>query len=298
MDDPLLALRNVILVTYVHPTELLRRLVSRAATSLSTGVDALVFLDDNTAERVQVRAALPLVGVPQLPDDPALYPRALAAAGYFEAAAFSEEDRIRAEYYRVNSQCAQAFTSSGDLGGYLASLDMVCSIGRADPLSRSRVAQLINKSNQYNLTTRRYSDTEVELAENDPARHVIQIRLVGRFGDDGIISVIIADKAEETWTIDTWLMSCRVLGRRVQEAALGHLAAAAASEGAKRLVARYIPSVGNRMVAGHYQALAYILVDASSDGKTEWHLDLADYEAPELPMPIEDHALARARVNA
>ena len=80
------------------------------------------------------------------------------------------------------------------MGDYLASLDMVCSIGRVDPLSRSRVAQLINKSNQYNLTTRRYSEAEVELAENDPARHAVQIRLVDRFGDNGIISVVIADK--------------------------------------------------------------------------------------------------------
>ena len=268
------------------------------ASTLNIGLDALVFLDDNPAERMQVRTALPLVGVPELPDDPALYPRALAAAGYFEAVAFSEEDRNRADYYRVNSQRAQALSSSGDLGGYLASLDMVCSIGRVDALSRSRVAQLINKSNQYNLTTRRYSETEVELAENDPARHAIQLRLVDRFGDNGIISVIITDKADETWTIDTWLMSCRVLGRRVQEAALGHLATAAVSEGAKRLVGRYIPSARNRMVAGHYQSLGFVLVETSLDGKTEWRLDLADYVAPELPMRIEDRALARAKVNA
>lgn len=203
------------------------------ASTLNIAVDALVFLDDNPAERMQVRTALPLVGVPELPDDPALYPRALAAAGYFEAVAFSEEDRNRAESYQANSLRAQALSSSGDLGQYLASLDMVCSIGRVDPLSRSRVAQLINKSNQYNLTTRSYSETEAELAENDSAQHAIQIRLVDRFGDNGIIGVIIADKAEEAWTIDTWLMSCRVLGRRVQEAALAHLAAAAASEGSQ-----------------------------------------------------------------
>ncbi len=272
--------------------------LSAIASTLKIGVDALVFLDDNPAERLQVRTALPLVGVPELPDDPALYPRALAAAGYFEAVALSEEDRNRAEYYQANAQRAQALSSSGDLSDYLASLDMVCSIGRVDPLSRSRVAQLINKSNQYNLTTRRYTETEVELAENDPARHAIQIRLVDRFGDSGIISVIIADKADETWTIDTWLMSCRVLGRRVQEAALAHLAAAAASEGAKCLRGRYVPSSKNRIVAGHYQSLGFILVDTSLDGKTEWRLDLADYNEPELPMRIEDGALARAKVDA
>lgn len=263
------------------------------ASALNIGVDALVLLDDNPAERLQVRAALPLVGTPELPDDPALYPRALAAAGYFEAVSFSEEDRRRAEYYQANSQRAQAFSSSGDLGDYLASLDMVCSIGRVDPISRSRVAQLINKSNQYNLTTRRYSEAEVESTEKDPARHAIQIRLVDRFGDNGIISVIIAHKAKDVWTIDTWLMSCRVLGRRVPEAALAHLAAAAASEGAKRLVGRYIPSPRNRMVEDHYRLLGFAPVDTTSDGPSEWRLDLADYSAPELPIRIEDSVLLR-----
>ena len=268
------------------------------ADALNLGVDALVLLDDNPAERMQVRAALPLVGTPELPDDPAQYPRALAAAGYFEAVAFSKEDRDRAEYYQANAQRAQALLESGDLGDYLASLDMVCSIGRVNSLSRSRVAQLINKSNQYNLTTRRYSESEVELVVNDPARHAIQIRLADQFGDNGTISVVIAEKAGEAWTIDSWLMSCRVLGRRVQEAALAHLAAAAASEGAKRLIGRYIPSAKNRMVAGHYQSLGFTLVDTAPDGRTEWRLDLADYEPPDLPMRTEDSTLARSKINA
>jgi FkbH-like protein len=268
------------------------------ADTLNIGVDALVFLDDNPAERMQVRAALPLVGAPELPADPALYPRAIAAAGYFEAVGFSKEDRLRAEYYQANAQRAHALSSNGDLGEYLASLDMVCVIGRVGPISRSRVAQLINKSNQYNLTTRRYSEAEVEMAGSDPSRHAIQIRLSDRFGDNGIISVIIANKIGEAWTIDTWLMSCRVLGRRVQEAALAHLAAAAASEGAKRLIGRYIPSARNRMVSSHYQSLGFALIDTATDGATEWRLDLEDYQPPELPIRIEDSALGRAEHGA
>lgn len=268
------------------------------ASALNIGVDALVLLDDNPAERMLVRAALPLVGTPELPDDPALYPRALSAAGYFEAVAFSEDDRRRAEYYRADAERAGALSSSGDLREYLASLDMVCSIGRVDARSRSRVAQLINKSNQYNLTTRRYSETEVAAAENDPRRHAVQIRLVDRFGDNGIISVIIAHKSDEAWTIDTWLMSCRVLGRRVEEAALAHLAAAAALEGATRLIGRYVPSARNRMVAGHYQTLGFAHVDTASDGASEWRLELVDYAPAELPIRVEDSILSRAKVNA
>ena len=268
------------------------------AETLNIGVDSLVFLDDNPAERLQVRSALPLVGVPELPDDPALYPRALMAAGYFEAVAFSKEDRERADMYQANAERAQALSSSGDLGAYLASLEMVCTIRRVDPVTRPRVAQLINKSNQFNLTTRRYTENEVEAAEKDPRRHAVSLRLADRFGDNGIICVLIADKGPDAWEIDTWLMSCRVLGRRVQEAALGHLAAAAKAEGAAQLVGRYIPSAKNRMVANHYESLGFARVDATPDGQTTWRLNLATFAAPELPMTIDDTALTADLVAA
>jgi FkbH-like protein len=268
------------------------------AKTLNIGVDALVFLDDNPAERMQVRRELPLVGVPELPDDAALYTRALAAAGYFEAVAFSKEDRERAGYYQANAQRAAALTATGDIEGYLASLDMVCSIGRVDAVTRPRVSQLINKSNQFNLTTHRYSESEVQAAEQDPRRHAIQIRLVDRFGDNGIISVVIADLKGEAWEIDTWLMSCRVLGRRVEQAALAHLAAAALADRATHILGRYIPSPKNRMVADHYGKLGFRLMETSAEGVTLWRLDLADYAPPTLPMRIDDTALTRSSVAA
>jgi FkbH-like protein len=233
-----------------------------------------------------------------LPDDAALYPRALAAAGYFEAVAFSSEDRNRAGYYQANAERAAALTATGDVEGYLASLGMVCSIGPVTPVTRPRVAQLINKSNQYNLTTRRYSEGEVELVERDPAKHAIQIRLTDRFGDNGIISVIIADRGSGVWEIDTWLMSCRVLGRRVEHAALAHLAAAARADGASQIVGRYIPSAKNRMVADHYAKLGFELVHTGDGGETRWTLDLARYAATTLPLKIEDTALAQVMVPA
>jgi FkbH-like protein len=262
------------------------------AEMLNIGIDALVFLDDNPAEREQVRQELPLVAVPELPEDPALYPRMLAAGGYFETVAFSAEDRERAGYYQANAERAAQLSASGDIDSYLASLEMVCAIRRVDAVSRARVSQLINKSNQFNLTTRRYSESEVAVAEADPARHAIQIRLVDRFGDNGIISVIIADKAADRWEIDTWLMSCRVLGRRVEQAALAHLAAAARAEGATAIVGRYIPSPKNKMVAGHYEKLGFALVESTDDGGSIWRLDLAGYAAPNLPMQVDDTALS------
>jgi FkbH-like protein len=264
------------------------------AETLNIGLDALVLLDDNPAERMQVRRELPQVAVPELPDDPAFYPRTLAAAGYFEAVSLSKEDRERASYYQANARRTAALTASGDLDGYLASLDMVCTIAMVDPVSRPRVTQLINKSNQFNLTTRRYSESEVAAAEVDPSRHIIQVRLADRFGDNGIVSVIIADKKADRWEIDTWLMSCRVLGRRVQEAVLTHLAAAARSEGAEFLLGRYLPTPKNRLVADHFEKLGFVFVEALGEGGSVWRLDLAGYVAPKLPIRIADHALEPA----
>ena len=260
------------------------------AETLNIGVDALVFLDDNPAERMQVRRELPQVAVPELPDDPALYPRTLAAAGYFEAVAFSQEDRERAAFYQGNALRTAALQGSTDFDGYLRSLKMTCTIAPVDTTSRSRVAQLINKSNQFNLTTRRYSEREVADLQNDPTKHAIQIRLRDCFGDNGIISVIIADVGAEAWEIDTWLMSCRVLGRKVEDAALAHLVFAARQAQARYLVGRYIPSAKNAMVAGHYAKLGFSQVGESTDGSTAWQLDTLAFRPPDLPMHLEDAA--------
>lgn len=262
------------------------------AETLNIGIDALVFLDDNPAEREQVRRELPLVAVPELPEEPAFYPRMLMAAGYFEAVAFTQDDRERAGMYQANAARAAAVHASGDLDSYLASLEMVCTIRAVDATSRPRVAQLINKSNQFNLTTRRYTEAQVEAAEGDPKRHISQVRLVDKFGDNGIICVLIADRQDEAWEIDTWLMSCRVLGRRVQEACLDHLARAAKAAGAARLVGRYVPSPKNAMVRDHYAKLGFTMLGEDTGGETLWTLDLAAYATPELPMVVDDKAVA------
>ena len=258
------------------------------AEALNIGVDALVLLDDNPAERLQVRRELPLVAVPELPADPAFYPRVLAAAGYFEAVAVSREDRERADYYQANADRAAALIASGDMTGYLRSLEMTCTIGKVDRLSRARTAQLINKSNQFNLTTRRYTEAEVAAIEADPNRHVIQVRLADRFGDNGLISVIVANRNSDHWEIDTWLMSCRVLGRRVEEAALRHLAAAARADGASELVGRFIPTAKNRLVIDHYRKLGFSQTGSKPDGETTWRLAIDHLAPAELPMCVID----------
>ena len=253
------------------------------AAALNIGVDALVFLDDNPVERAQVRRELPMVAVPELPADPALYPRALLAGGWFEAVAFAAEDRSRADQYRANAERA-AFAGTSDMAGYLASLEMIADFRPFDGVNRARIAQLINKSNQFNLTTRRYTEAQVAALEADTGKVTMQVRLVDRFGDNGMISVIIIDR--ETWEIDTWLMSCRVLGRRMEEAVLAQIAGVATAHGAAALTGRYIPSAKNKMVADHYAKLGFDPAGVDGDAAL-WRLDLADYAAPDLPMRVE-----------
>jgi FkbH-like protein len=265
------------------------------AAALNIGLDALVFLDDNPVERAQVRRELPMVAVPELPADPALYPRTLAAAGYFEAITFGDDDRVRADAYRANAERA-AFAGTSDMAGYLQSLDMVADVRPFDSVNRARIAQLINKSNQFNLTTRRYTEREVAALEGDATHATLQFRLVDRFGDNGMIAVVILrPAAPDVLEVDTWLMSCRVLGRRMEEATLFHIVTAARARGATAVTGSYLPTAKNRMVADHYGKLGFTQTDAGADGSSRWRLELADYVAPDLPMrftgcPADDHA--------
>jgi FkbH-like protein len=257
------------------------------AAALNIGLDALVFLDDNPVERAQVRGELPMVAVPEIGDDPALYPRMLAAAGYFEAIAFAEDDRVRADAYRANAERA-AFAGTSDMAGYLASLEMVADVRGFDAVNRARITQLINKSNQFNLTTRRYTEPEVAAMEADRSLVTLQVRLVDRFGDNGMICVgILRPAADDAMEIDSWLMSCRVLGRRMEEAMLTAIVAAAKVRGVGRLIGHYRPSAKNRMVADHYQKLGFDLIERSDDGSSRWSLDIAGWVAPDLPIKLD-----------
>lgn len=261
------------------------------AEALNIGVDALVFLDDNPAERAQVRAELPMVAVPELPSSPALYPRMLLAAGYFDAITFGEDDRIRADAYQANVQRASLQAHTSDLSDYLQSLEMVATIQPFNDEGRARIAQLINKSNQFNLTTRRYTEQQVAAIELDPTKYHLQIHLADKFGNNGMISVVVADRAHGRWTIDTWLMSCRVLGRRVEEAVLANLVAAAKCEGAVEIIGRYIPTEKNRMVADHYRKLGFELIEETAGGESFWSLGVGDYVERDLPILIKNWEL-------
>jgi len=165
--------------------------IKAIASELSLGLDAMVFLDDNPVERGLVRRILPEVAVPELPENAALYARTLLAAGYFESLAFSTEDRARADFYQDNARRVALQQQAGNVDAYLESLDMQMALRPFDDASRSRIAQLINKSNQFNLTTRRYTEPEVAALQHDPNAFTLQIRLADTFGDNGIISVLV-----------------------------------------------------------------------------------------------------------
>ena len=259
--------------------------IKAIANALSLGLDSMVLLDDNPAERALVRQLLPQVAVPELPEDPALFARTLLASGYFEAVAFSAEDRQRADFYEENARRVALRDQAADLGTYLASLEMMMTIQPFDEPGRNRIFQLINKSNQYNLTTRRYTEREVEKAQRDPACLTLQVRLRDKFGDNGMISVVICRQIGRDWHVDTWLMSCRVLGRRVEDAVLQELLLQARRRGVDRIVGIYHPTERNKLVEDHYAKLGFALVERQQDGTTVWQLSVA--EAPIAALPLE-----------
>ena len=261
--------------------------IQAIADELNLGLDALVFLDDNPVERGMVRQLLPQVAVPELPPEPALYARTLAAAGYFETVEFAAEDLQRAGYYQGNAKRASLQKQVGGVDAYLASLDMTITFLPFDATGRARIVQLINKSNQYNLTTRRYTEPEVRAAESDPNVFTLQVRLSDRFGDNGMISVVICRPADAgEWRVDTWLMSCRVLERRVEHMVLREILRHATRAGIHTLVGVYIPSERNQMVAEHYAKLGFAKTRTTESGITEWTLSVDGAIVKSAPMNV------------
>jgi len=176
---------------------------------------------------------------------------------------------------------------AGDIDAYLASLNMQMTLQPFDDTGRARIAQLINKSNQFNLTTRRYTEAEVAAAQSDPDAFTLQVRLTDAFGDNGMISVLICRRQGSDWHIDTWLMSCRVLGRKVEVAVLQELMSQAAERGVLRLIGNYLPTEKNKLVEDHYDKLGFTLLQKSEAGASTWELLVAGAPAATLPIAIQ-----------
>ena len=280
-DHPEMALKRRDIAAFVANWEDKAGNLRRIAAMLNIGLDSLVFVDDNPAERDIVRRELPEVAVPELPDDVADYPARIAAAGYFEAVSFTSDDATRGRHYALNAERKAAMSQATDMEGYLRGLEMVLTATPIGAAELTRCTQLINKTNQFNLTTRRYSEAEVERIARDPRAVTLAIRLADKFGDNGLISVVLARPddamAEDELLVDSWLMSCRVLGRQVEEAVLDVLVEVASAARYRALIGEYRPTDRNGMVAEHYPRLGFVQhqapINAGSDN-TFWRLDI------------------------
>jgi FkbH-like protein len=233
--------------------------IRRIQAILNIGFDSMVFLDDNPAERAIVRENIPGITVPELPEDPADYLEYLYGLNLFETISVSAEDAERTKQYQAEARRAVTQAAFADEGEFLKSLDMRAEVEDFNAFNIPRVAQLSQRSNQFNLRTLRYTEADIaRLAAGDRHKN-FSFTLKDKFGAHGLIAVIILEKQDaETLFIDTWLMSCRVLKRGMEEFTLNTLVEYAKAAGFKRLVGEYIPTAKNRMVESHYPGLGFV----------------------------------------
>jgi FkbH-like protein len=259
------------------------------AEELNIGLDSLVFIDDNPFERNLVRQELPMVAVPEVSDDPTGYPAALSDAGNFEGLSVTDEDRERTSQYRGNKARDALKASATDLPVYLRGLEMQLIWKGFDRVGLQRIVQLINKSNRFNLTTRRYTDEDVLAVMGNPDAFGLQLRLLDRFGDNGVIAIVIGRlQPNNDLLVDTWLMSCRVLGRQVEPTTLNLIAQEAIKLGARRLVGEYIPTKKNGMVKEHYARLGFTVMESDPSGGSRAVLDLASHKPAETFIHVTE----------
>jgi FkbH-like protein len=259
----------------------------RIAQDLNIGIDSLVFFDDNPFEREMVRTYLPDVVVLEVPTDPSNFRNALAQSGWFESISFSEEDRNRNDNYKKSKLRTQQ-CSITNVESYLLNLGMKLQAEKFTSINRQRVTQLVNKTNQFNLTTRRYTEHQIQIFQENDSGYCEAFRLVDNFGDEGIIGVLICKENQHgRWNIDTWLMSCRVLNRRVEQAMLNRLINCALKNGITFLDGIYIPSGRNVMVASLFEELGFSKVAEPKTGDiTSWTLPVESFIQLNVPMDI------------
>lgn len=251
------------------------RNIAETARELNLLPESFVFADDNPAEREIVREQLPGTAVPPL-DGAENYIQILDRNRYFEVVSLSEDDRKRAEMYRANAQRAELEKTYADYGAYLDGLSMTAEIRPFAPPYLERIAQLTNKSNQFNLTTRRYTPAEIEETARDPKKIALYGKLSDRFGDNGVVAVTIGSVEGETLSIELWLMSCRVLKREMELAMLDETVRRAKERGVKKIVGTYYPTAKNGMVKNLCGDFGFTKV-SEDEAKTVWELNITEY---------------------
>ena len=264
--------------------------LKKIAAELNLLPESFVFVDDNPAEREIIRQQVPGAAVPEI-GNPEDYIRVLDHAGYFEVTSLTEDDRKRNEMYQANALRKAQESSFTDYGEYLKSLEMKGQIGPFEEMYFPRITQLTNKSNQFNLTTRRYQEEEIAAAAADPDKITVCGRLIDKFGDNGIVSLIIGSRAmitEETGStegkgtptgqqallIDLWLMSCRVLKRDMEYAMLDKLVETCMEQKISAIFGYYYPTAKNKMVREFYAQMGFSKISEDADGNTVWRFDV------------------------
>ncbi|WP_205943144.1 HAD-IIIC family phosphatase [Pedobacter cryotolerans] len=241
---------------------------------LNIGFDSMVFLDDNPFERNIVREHVPGVTVPELPEDPGDYLEYLYSLNLFETASYSTADLERTKQYQVENervQLLQSFTNESD---FLKSLNMVSAVKGFNSFNKLRVAQLSQRSNQFNLRTIRYTEAEIEALSLDNDYACFSFTLEDKFGDNGLICIIILKKDNrETLFIESWFMSCRVLKRGMEDFTLGVLVNYAKANGFKKIIGEYLPTAKNQMVAEHYSKLGFNTLIGSENNQYELYVN-------------------------
>lgn len=255
------------------------------ATELNIGSDSMVFIDDNPAEReivsAQVKGSIGAsVAVPEM-SAPERYINTLDRNGYFEVTQFSADDLSRNEMYKANAERAKQQSNFADYGDYLRSLEMKAEIKAFTPIYMSRIAQLTNKSNQFNLTTLRCTQADIEKYAADSNYITLYGKLEDKFGDNGVVSVVfghIDDNDKELFHIDLWLMSCRVLKRDMEFAMMDSLVAECKSRGITQIRGYYYPTAKNKMVKDFYALHNFTKSSEDCEGNAVWNRGIEDYE--------------------
>jgi FkbH-like protein len=256
------------------------------ARQLNIGLNSLVFVDDNPAERAIVRKLLPEVAVPEVGTDPVDFITALERNRYFQLVVLGKEDLNRTSYYLANAERQQTASSAESIESFLQSLEMVAKVGPINDMTLERSTQLINKSNQFNLTTIRRSAAEVQAIAKDPNWVTLTASLRDRFGDNGLISVILARVIEDAMEIDTWLMSCRVLKRNVEQMLLNELCTIARCRRLRILRGRYIATPKNELVKDHYLSLGFRTI-AQDESRRSYELEVDRFQPIKTYIAVE-----------
>lgn len=240
---------------------------------LNIGMDSIVFIDDNPFERETVRSLVPGITVPDLPEDPSEYLSCLRSLNLFETASFSEADKIRTDMYREEIGRTREQAQYDSYEGYLENLEMKAEASPFDEFHTPRIAQLTQRSNQFNLRTIRYTEAEITAAANDKDKLTLYFTLKDKFGDYGLISVVIMDKKDDdNLFIDTWLMSCRVLKRGMEEFIVNKIVETAKENGFSHITGEYIPTPKNAMVKDIYSHLGF-----RDNGDSTFSCDTAEF---------------------